>query len=141
MAVIVTPAPTVPDLVAECAAKGVKGIVVITAGFRETGPEGEALERRILAQAREARIRIIGPNCLGIMNPVSGLNATFAAGMAAPGSVGFVSQSGALLTAVLDWSAKEASASARSFRWARCSTSAGAMSSITWATIRTPKAS
>ena len=107
LAVIVTPAPTVPDLVAECAAKGVKGIVVISAGFRETGPAGEALEQRILAQAREARIRVIGPNCLGIMNPVSGLNATFAAGMAAPGTVGFVSQSGALLTAVLDWSAKE----------------------------------
>jgi acetyltransferase len=107
LAVIVTPAPTVPDLVAECAVKGVKGIVVISAGFRETGAEGEALERRILAQAREARIRIIGPNCLGVMNPVGGLNATFAAGMAAPGSVGFVSQSGALLTAVLDWSTKE----------------------------------
>jgi acetyltransferase len=107
LAVVVTPAPTVPDVVAECAAIGVRGIVVISAGFRETGAEGEALERRILAQAREARIRIIGPNCLGVMNPIGGLNATFAAGMAAPGSVGFVSQSGALLTAVLDWSASE----------------------------------
>jgi acetyltransferase len=107
LAVIITPAPSVPDVMAECAAKGVKGAIVISAGFREIGPEGEALERRILAQAREARIRVIGPNCLGVMNPVGGMNATFAAGMAAPGSVGFVSQSGALLTAVLDWSARE----------------------------------
>ncbi|MEP7380026.1 MAG: CoA-binding protein, partial [Chloroflexota bacterium] len=107
LAVIVTPAPSVPDVMAECAAKGVKGAIVISAGFREIGPEGEELERRILAQAREARIRVIGPNCLGVMNPVGGLNATFAAGMAAAGSVGFVSQSGALLTAVLDWSARE----------------------------------
>jgi acetyltransferase len=107
LAVIVTPAPSVPDLVADCAAKGVKGIIVISAGFREIGPQGEELERRILAQARAARIRVIGPNCLGVMNPIGGLNATFAAAMAAPGSVGFVSQSGALLTAVLDWSARE----------------------------------
>jgi acetyltransferase len=107
LAVIVTPAPSVPDVMAECAAKGVKGAIVISAGFREIGPEGAELERRILAQAREARIRVIGPNCLGVMNPVGGLNATFAAGMAAAGSVGFVSQSGALLTAVLDWSARE----------------------------------
>ena len=107
LAVIVTPAPSVPDVMAECAAKGVKGAIVISAGFREIGREGEELERRILAQAREARIRVIGPNCLGVMNPIGGLNATFAAGMAAAGSVGFVSQSGALLTAVLDWSARE----------------------------------
>ncbi len=107
LAVIVTPAPSVPDVMEECAAAGVKGVIIISAGFREIGPEGEELERRILAQAREARIRVIGPNCLGVMNPIGGMNATFAAGMAAPGSVGFVSQSGALLTAVLDWSARE----------------------------------
>ncbi len=107
LAVVVTPAPSVPGVLEECAAKGVKGVIVISAGFREIGPEGEELERRILAQAREARIRVIGPNCLGIMNPIGGMNATFAAGMASPGSVGFVSQSGALLTAVLDWSARE----------------------------------
>ena len=107
LAVVVTPAPSVPGVIEECAAKGVKGVIVISAGFREIGPEGEELERRILAQAREARIRVIGPNCLGVMNPVSGLNATFAAGMASSGSVGFVSQSGALLTAVLGWSVQE----------------------------------
>ncbi len=107
LAVIVTPAGSVPAVMDECAAKGVKGVIIISAGFREIGPAGEELERRILAQAREARIRVIGPNCLGVMNPIGGMNATFAAGMASAGSVGFVSQSGALLTAVLDWSARE----------------------------------
>jgi acetyltransferase len=107
LAVIVTPAVTAPGLMAECAAKGVKGVIIISAGFREIGPEGAELERRVLAEARSARIRVVGPNCLGVMNPIAGLNATFAAGMASPGSVGFVSQSGALLTAVLDWSARE----------------------------------
>ena len=107
LAVIVTPASTAPGLMAECAAKGVRGVIIISAGFREIGTEGAELERRVLAEARAARIRVVGPNCLGIMNPIGGLNATFAAGMAPAGSVGFVSQSGALLTAVLDWSARE----------------------------------
>ncbi len=107
LAVIVTPAPSAPDLVAECAAKGVRGVIIISAGFREIGLEGAELERRVLAEARAAGIRVVGPNCLGVMNPIGGLNATFAAGMAPRGSVGFISQSGALLTAVLDWSLRE----------------------------------
>jgi acetyltransferase len=107
LAVIVTPAPSVPELISECAEKGVRGVIVISAGFREVGPEGAQLERQILERAREARIRVVGPNCLGVMNPVVGLNATFAARTAAAGTVGFVSQSGALLTAVLDWSEEE----------------------------------
>ena len=107
LAVIVTPAESAPGLVRECAEAGVKGVIIISAGFREIGPAGAALEAAVLAEARKAGIRIIGPNCLGVMNPIGGLNATFAAGMAAPGSVGFISQSGALLTAVLDWSASE----------------------------------
>ncbi|MEX1172048.1 MAG: bifunctional acetate--CoA ligase family protein/GNAT family N-acetyltransferase [Chloroflexota bacterium] len=107
LAVIVTPAVSAPGLVAECAAKGVRGVIIISAGFREVGPAGVELERQVLSQARAAGIRVVGPNCLGVMNPISGLNATFAAGMAPRGSVGFVSQSGALLTAVLDWSAGE----------------------------------
>ena len=107
LAVIVTPAESAPGLVRECAEAGVKGVIIISAGFREIGPAGAALEAAVLGEARKAGIRIIGPNCLGVMNPVGGLNATFAAGMAAPGSVGFISQSGALLTAVLDWSASE----------------------------------
>ncbi|HXX60246.1 MAG TPA: bifunctional acetate--CoA ligase family protein/GNAT family N-acetyltransferase [Candidatus Sulfotelmatobacter sp.] len=107
LAVIVTPADSAPALVRECAEAGVKGVIIISAGFREIGPAGAALEAAVLAEARAGGIRVIGPNCLGVMNPIGGLNATFAAGMAAPGSVGFISQSGALLTAVLDWSAAE----------------------------------
>jgi acetyltransferase len=104
LAVVVTPAATVPGIVSECVSAGVRGLIIISAGFRETGAEGVDLEWQILAQARPAKMRIIGPNCLGVMNPLSGLNATFAGAMARPGTVGFVSQSGALCTAVLDWS-------------------------------------
>ena len=107
LAVIVTPAETVPGVVDECARSGVQGAVIISAGFRESGQRGLELERRILAAARPARMRIIGPNCLGVMCPVSGLNATFAHTIARPGSVAFVSQSGAMCTAILDWSLRE----------------------------------
>lgn len=107
LAVIVTPAPSVPAIIAECVARGVPGAIIISAGFKEIGPEGAALERQVLEQARAGRMRIIGPNCLGLMNPLNGLNATFASTMAKPGNVGLVSQSGALLTAILDWSLKE----------------------------------
>ena len=91
----------------DCAAAGVKGVIIISAGFKELGPEGAKLENEIVAKARAAKIRIVGPNCLGIMSPNTGLNATFASGMARPGSIGFLSQSGALCTAVLDWSFHE----------------------------------
>jgi acetyltransferase len=107
LAVIVTPAKTAPGLVEECGQAGVRGIIIISAGFKEIGPEGVELERQVLETARRYGIRIVGPNCLGVMNPVDGMNATFAAGMAKPGRVGFVSQSGALLTAILDWAAME----------------------------------
>ncbi len=107
LAVIVTPAPTVPDLIGQCVAAGVKAAIVISAGFKELGPPGVELERQIADHARQGRMRIIGPNCLGVMNPLTGLNATFAKGMARPGNVAFISQSGALLTAVLDWSFAE----------------------------------
>lgn len=107
LAVIVTPAHTVPGIVEECANAGVKGLIIISAGFKERGPEGAALEKQILATARKANIRIIGPNCLGVMRPLGGLNATFASAIARPGNVGFISQSGALCTAVLDWSFRE----------------------------------
>ncbi len=107
LAVIVTPAPTVPGIVGECVEAGVKGAIIISAGFKEIGPEGAELERRIMDHARRGNMRIIGPNCLGVMSTVSGLNATFSAGMARPGNVGFITQSGALATAVLDWSFRE----------------------------------
>jgi acetyltransferase len=104
LVVIAAPAPSVPEVMKECVEAGAKGAIVISAGFKETGEAGAELERQILAEARRGRMRVIGPNCLGVMNPCSGLNATFATTMARPGTVGFVSQSGALMTAVLDWS-------------------------------------
>lgn len=107
LAIIVTPARTVPGIVKECVDHGVRGAIIISAGFKEIGPEGVALEEEILAEARRGNMRIIGPNCLGVMNTVSGLNATFASAMARPGSVGFISQSGALCTSILDWSFRE----------------------------------
>ncbi|HVY36373.1 MAG TPA: bifunctional acetate--CoA ligase family protein/GNAT family N-acetyltransferase [Polyangia bacterium] len=104
LAVIATPAPTVPAVVAACADQGVPAAIIISAGFHEVGPAGAALEKQILAEAARGRMRIIGPNCLGVMSPLTGMNATFAAGVALPGNVAFLSQSGALLTAILDWS-------------------------------------
>ncbi len=107
MAVIATPAETVPAVIADCASAGVKAAIVISAGFRETGPAGCALEDRIIREARAGGMRIIGPNCLGLMSPHHGLNATFANSMARPGNLAFISQSGALCTAILDWSHRE----------------------------------
>lgn len=107
LAVIATPAQTVPGIVQECVDAGVRGAIIISAGFKERGPQGAALEEEILKTARQGQMRIIGPNCLGVMSPINGLNATFANAMARPGNVGFISQSGALCTAVLDWSFNE----------------------------------
>src|SRR5579884_3593332 len=107
LALIAIPAAPVPQVVGECAGAGVKGVIIISAGFKECGAEGARLEAEILAQMRRGRMRVIGPNCLGLMSPLTGLNATFAGAMARPGSVGFISQSGALCTAVLDWSLRE----------------------------------
>ena len=104
LAVIVTPAATVPGIIRECVEADVKAAIVISAGFKECGDSGAALEQQVLKEARRGLLRVVGPNCLGVMSPVSGLNATFAGAMARPGHVGFISQSGALCTAVLDWS-------------------------------------
>jgi len=105
LAVVVTPAATVAAIISDCAAAGVRGTVVISAGFKEVGASGAELERELIERA--GSMRVIGPNCLGIMNPTRGLNATFAAGIARPGHVAFLSQSGALCAAILDWSLKE----------------------------------
>ena len=107
LALIATPAATVPELVAACAAAGVRAAVVLSAGFREVGAEGLALEARLRDAIRGSGLRLLGPNCLGLMNPRIGLNATFAASLAEPGHVGFLSQSGAICTAVLDWSRRQ----------------------------------
>jgi len=107
LAIVATPAPTVPGIVGECVDAGVKSAVVISAGFKERGPQGVELERQIQEQLRRSSMRLIGPNCLGIMNPSVGLNATFAKDAPRPGNVAFLSQSGALLTAILDWAQLE----------------------------------
>lgn len=107
LAVIATPAPTVPIVIRQCAAAGVKGAIILSAGFKEIGAVGIELEQQILSEARRHQMRIVGPNCLGLMNPHTGFNATFASAIARPGNVGFISQSGALCTAILDWSFRE----------------------------------
>jgi acetyltransferase len=103
LAIIATPARTVPGLIDECAEAGVKVAVVLAAGFKETGAEGAALEREISARAA-GRMRVLGPNCTGIMVPNAGLNATLSTQNVRSGSIGFASQSGAVGTAILDWS-------------------------------------
>ena len=105
LAIIATPAATVPDVVEECAVAGVTGAVVISAGFKECGPVGAKLEEAIAA--RRGQMRIVGPNCLGVMIPRLSLNATFAPLLAKDGHLAFVSQSGALCSSVLDWSVRE----------------------------------
>ena len=107
LAIIITPPRTVPGIIKECAQAGIHGVIIISAGFKETGAAGAELERQILEEAKRSHIRIVGPNCLGVMVPGHKFNATFAADMAKPGNVGFISQSGALCTAILDWSLKE----------------------------------
>ena len=103
LVVIATPPQSVPGIIEECGLHGVKAAVIITAGFGEAGAKGVALEKELMEAARRYNIRLIGPNCLGIMRPSIGLNATFNNGAANVGNIAFVSQSGALCTAILDW--------------------------------------
>lgn len=108
LAVICTPAQTVPELIRQCGEVGIRGIVILSAGFRETGTAGKQLEQQVRETARNySGMRIIGPNCLGIMSPYARLNASFATDMPLAGNVAFISQSGALCTSVLDWSLQE----------------------------------
>ncbi len=104
LVVVTTPADTIPGIVEECAGINVPAMIIISAGFREVGESGARLEREILK--RKGAMRIAGPNCLGFMSPVNKLNATFASKMARAGNVGVISQSGAILTALLDWAEK-----------------------------------
>src|SRR5579872_1277692 len=103
LAVIATPPSVVPALVAELGAKGTRGAVVITAGFGELGAEGKQLQQRILDAARPQLLRVVGPNSVGLMASGARVNASFAHLAARPGSLAFVSQSGAIVTAMLDW--------------------------------------
>ncbi len=103
LAVVATPAHVVPQVVEECGESGVTGIIIVSSGFGETGDEGKALEEELLRLKQTFNLRIIGPNCLGIMRPSIGLNASFARKAARPGRIAFISQSGALCASVLDW--------------------------------------
>ncbi|MBP7034997.1 MAG: acetate--CoA ligase family protein [Methanospirillum sp.] len=104
MVVVAIPAPKVPEIIQEAGSRGVKVAVILTAGFRETGEEGKKIEDELLRVARETGIRIVGPNCLGIIIPPLELNATFDVQSPLSGQIGFISQSGAIITTVLDWS-------------------------------------
>ncbi|MCC6724149.1 MAG: GNAT family N-acetyltransferase [Saprospiraceae bacterium] len=107
LAVIIVPAKLVPGVVEECGKAGVGGLLIISAGFQEAGEEGKAMVKQILATSRKYGMRIVGPNCLGIINPKLGMNATFANQMALPGNIAFISQSGALCSSILDWAAEQ----------------------------------
>jgi acetyl coenzyme A synthetase (ADP forming)-like protein len=103
LAVIVVPARFVPDVMQQCGEKGVKGAVIISAGFKESGLEGVKLEREVVAIAKQYGVRIVGPNCLGIIDTVQPMDVSFAVGIPPRGNIAFMSQSGALCTAILDW--------------------------------------
>ena len=103
LVVIVTPAATVPGTIEECGKAGVRGVIIISAGFKEIGEEGKELEIQIEKIRAKYGMRIIGPNCLGLIRPSIGLNATFARAMPQQGKIAFISHSGALGSAMLDW--------------------------------------
>ncbi|MCB0563304.1 MAG: bifunctional acetate--CoA ligase family protein/GNAT family N-acetyltransferase [Phaeodactylibacter sp.] len=103
LAVIVTPSVAVPQVVEDCGQAGVGGLVIISAGFKEAGEEGQRMYEEIAQKARHYGMRVIGPNCLGFINPHLKINATFAARSARLGNIAFISQSGALCTSILDW--------------------------------------
>lgn len=107
LAIIATPAKTVPGIVEECGQAGVGGLLIISAGFKEAGEEGNRMFEEILQISHRYNMRVIGPNCLGFINPTLGINASFASRMALKGNIAFISQSGALCTSILDWSAEQ----------------------------------
>jgi len=108
LAVICTPAHTIPALIQQCGEAGIRGIIILSAGFRESGAAGKELEQQLLTIAGKfSGMRIVGPNCLGVMAPYARLNASFASDMPLSGNIAFISQSGALCTSVLDWSLQE----------------------------------
>ena len=107
LAVVAIPSPFVPSILKDCVKAQVNSVVIISAGFKESGKQGSQLERELVETIKNSGIRVLGPNCLGIIDTASSLNASFAAGMPSPGNIAFFSQSGALCTAVLDWALGE----------------------------------
>lgn len=102
LAMIATPAETVSEIMEECGKAGAKGVIIVSAGFKEAGPVGKALEEKVLQIAKKYKIRVVGPNSLGIIRPGVNLNATFVDKMPKPGNIAFLSQSNALGSAILD---------------------------------------
>jgi len=102
LVILVIPAKIVPAVMEQCAKIGTKSVVIITAGFKEVGKDGKALEEKVIRIARQGGIRVIGPNCLGLIVPANKLNASFGGDLPAPGGIAYLSQSGALLAAILD---------------------------------------
>ncbi|RDV83203.1 acetate--CoA ligase alpha subunit [Ammonifex thiophilus] len=107
LAVVAVPAPSVLEVARDCGEAGVKALVVISAGFKETGKEGLEREKELVAICRQYGMRLLGPNCVGVMDTHTPLNASFAAGFPHRGEIAFISQSGAMLVAILDWSVRE----------------------------------
>ena len=107
LAVVAIPSQFVPSILRDCVNRGIGAVVIISAGFKESGKQGSQLERELVETIKNSSIRVLGPNCLGIIDTASSLNASFAAGMPSPGNIAFFSQSGALCTAVLDWALGE----------------------------------
>ncbi|CAN5296012.1 GNAT family N-acetyltransferase [soil metagenome] len=107
LAIIVAPAIKVPDIIAECGEKGIKTAVIITSGFSEAGKVGKALETQIIEISHQHKLRLVGPNCLGLMRPAIGLNATFDNVFPKAGKIALISQSGAICAAVIDWAVEK----------------------------------
>lgn len=107
LAVVAIPSQFVPSILKDCVNRGIGAVVIISAGFKESGKQGLQLERELVETIKNSSIRVLGPNCLGIIDTASSLNASFAAGMPSPGNIAFFSQSGALCTAILDWALEE----------------------------------
>eukprot|EP00915_Cephaloidophora_sp_WS-2016_P006849 GHVH01009233.1.p1 GENE.GHVH01009233.1~~GHVH01009233.1.p1 ORF type:complete len:918 (+),score=142.86 GHVH01009233.1:307-3060(+) len=127
-AVVILPAKLVLSVTEECGKAGCHSLIIITAGFKEVGAEGAALEEEVVAAARRYKMRVVGPNCLGLMMPSFGMNATFAARMSLEGSLAFISQSGAMCTAALDWSIQQKVGFS-------CFLSIGSMADVEWSDI------
>jgi len=105
LAIIITPAKTVPDILEQCGKRGIKGILIITAGFKEIGPDGAALEQQLFDIKQKYKLRILGPNCVGFIMPYLNLNASFTSSIPYKGNIALFSQSGAVCGAILDWAA------------------------------------
>ncbi len=105
LAIVATPSKVVVDVVERCGKRGIKGILIISAGFKEIGKEGETLEKKLLDIKKKYGLRIVGPNCVGFILPYLNLNATFAGSMPEKGNIALFSQSGAICGAILDWAA------------------------------------